>query len=501
MHLRATPALIAFLGVLLSAVGGYAAEAPRPVYQATGIKLSEPTATSVVVWSRVTRDPEPAAHDRPVPTIKLFNRKTGAPVALKDNATYANARPVVEYPPGADLGSIRGAAPGAAGQVQVRHRIAGAPAWVTTGWQGVDPKQDFTTAITLSGLTPGTRYDVEVAARSSAQATAAHTIKGGFVTAPAPDAAASVAFCVMSCQQYEDRDRPDGLAIYPSMLALRPDFFVNTGDVVYYDHGPVHAVTPELAQYHWARMYGYPTLREFHRQVGSYFMKDDHDVLTNDCEPGMKSGDLTFEEGLKIFHEQTAMTSSQYRTMRWGRHLQIWMVEGRDFRTSRAKDGREAPTIWGAPQIAWLERTLGESDATFRVLITSTPIVGPDRPQKDDNYSNPGFAVEGARIRAMLGKFKNLTVITGDRHWQYVSRDKATGLEEWSVGAASDAHAGGWNEETPRPEHRFLRIKHGGFLSGQVKSVANDARFTLRLHDTAGKVLFESSAAAAAGVR
>ncbi len=470
-----------------------AAPSPRPVHQATGFKLSEPTATSIVVWTRVTRDADRMPDDGPLPIIKLFHRTTGAPVRLRDNATYTDTRPEVTYPPGADLGSIRGAAIGAAGQTRVRHRVAGTQAWTTSAWQDVDPRRDFTAQIPLTGLQPGTRYEIEVAARRDAAATDVHTLPGGFVTAAAPAASAPVTFCVMTCQQYEDRDLPGGFAIYPSMLALRPDFFVNTGDAVYYDHGPVHAVNADLARYHWARVFGFPTLRDFHRQVGSYFMKDDHDVLSNDCEPGWQSGDLTFEEGLRIFHEQTALASSQYRTMRWGRHLQIWMVEGRDFRTAREKDKTPEPTIWGAPQIAWLERTLAESDATHRVLITSTPIVGPDRPTKDDNYSNPGFAGEGARIRAMLGRHANLTVITGDRHWQYVSTDSATGLEEWSVGAASDVHAGGWPEEKPRPEHRFLRIKHGGFLSGEVKPAGMGATFTLRLHDTAGKVLFEST--------
>ena len=32
----------------------------------------------------------------------------------------------------------------------------------------------------------------------------------------------------------------------------------------------------------------------------------------------------------------------------------------------------------------------------------------------------------------------NLLVFCGDRHWQYVSRDPATSIEEWSVGAATD---------------------------------------------------------------
>ena len=465
-----------------------------PAHQATGIKLTEPTATGVVVWTRTTRDGERAPDDGPLPITKITDRTTGKELPLKDNLAYPNGRPEITYPPGADLGSIRGAAIGAPGQTRVRYRIAGAAAvaWSETAWRDTDPKQDFTATFTLTALRPRTRYEVAVDARPAANAALSSTVDGGFVTAPANSESAAVSFAVMSCQQYEDRDRPDGFSIYPAMLALRPDFFVNTGDAVYYDHGPVIALNHDLARYHWARMYGLPTLRDFHRQVGSYFMKDDHDVLANDCEPGSRSGDLTFEDGLRIFHEQTALPSSEYRTIRWGKHLQVWVVEGRDFRTDRTKDGNATPTIWGAPQIAWLERTLAESDATFRMLITSTPIVGPDRPQKDDNYSNPGFADEGAKIRALLGRFANLTVITGDRHWQYVSVDPVTKLEEWSVGAASDAHAGGWNETKLRPEHRFLRTGHGGFLSADVRPEGAGAVLSLRLHDSGGVVQYTS---------
>lgn len=461
--------------------------------QATGIKIVETTATGAVIWTRLTRDAQRAPDDGPLPITKLFDRTTGKEIPLRDNATYANARPVITFPPGADLGSIRGAAIGANGQTRVRYRPTSGDDWTATAWRDVDPRRDFTATFQLAGLQPGTRHEVAVEGRRGAEAAAATTVTGGFVTAPLPAADARVSFCVMSCQQYEDRDRPDGLAIYPAMLALRPDFFVNTGDAVYYDHGPVHAVTADLARYHWARVYGFPTLRDFHRQVGSYFMKDDHDVLTNDSEPGSRSGDLTFDEGLRIFHEQTGLSQPPYRTVRWGRHLQIWMMEGRDFRTGVGADPKAPRTIWGAAQIAWLERTLAESDASFRILITATPLVGPDRTQKDDNYANAGFAPEGARMRALLAKHPNLTVINGDRHWQYVSTDKATGLEEWSVGAASDAHAGGWNESTPRPEHRFLRTGAGGFLSGEVRAGGPGASLTLRLHDTAGKVVFEGS--------
>jgi len=475
----------------------FAAGTEGRVFQATGIKICEPTATTATVWTRLTREAERAPDDRPLPITHIFDRTTGNEIALKDNAAYPNGRPVITFPEGADLGSIRGAVAGTNGQTRVRHRAAGTSAWISTAWQAVEPDRDFTATFSLAALRPGTRYEVEVDGRRDANAAISTTVSGGFVTAPAPTANAGVTFCVMTCQQYEDRDRPDGFAIYPAMLTLRPDFFVNTGDAVYYDHGPVHALTIDLARYHWARVFGFPTLTEFHRQVASYFMKDDHDTLTDDCHPDGRTGDFAFGDGVRVFQEQTALAAPPYRTIRWGRHLQVWLVEGRDFRSTREQDRTHMPTIWGATQIAWLERTMAESDATFRVLITPTPMVGPDRPAKDDNYSNAGYSDEGGRIRAFLALQKNLLVITGDRHWQYVSIDPTNGFEEWSVGAASDAHAGGWAEDQPRAMHRFLRIKRGGFLSGGVNPAASGPTLTLRLHDTEGKVVFQSVKSAA----
>ena len=476
------------VAVLLNA----ALTAPAQAHQATSIKVTEPTTSGVTIWTRVTRDAARAPDDGPLPLTKLFDRTSGKEVPLVDNATYTDARPVISFPPGADLGSIRGAAVGAQGQTRVRYRATGAPAavWTETEWRDVDPSRDFTATFALAELKPGTRYELVVEDRPRAGAPVVGVTAGGFVTAPWAKADAAVTFAVMSCQQYEDRDRPDGFAIYPAMLALKPDFFVNTGDAVYYDHGPVHALNLDLARYHWARIYGFPTLREFHRQVGSFFMKDDHDTLTNDSHPADRNGDFTFADGLRVFREQTAPAEPPYRTQRWGRHLQVWLLEGRDFRSTAEEDRTQTPGILGARQIAWLEETLAKSDATFRVVITPTPMVGPDRASKDDNYANKGYVVEGTKIRALLAQYTNLTVITGDRHWQYVSKDKATGIEEWSVGAASDAHAGGWNETKPRPEHRFLRTGHGGFLSGAVQPASTGATLTLRLHDSGGAAVF-----------
>jgi alkaline phosphatase D len=53
-------------------------------------------------------------------------------------------------------------------------------------------------------------------------------------------------------------------------------------------------------------------------------------------------------------------------------------------------DGSEK-TILGKAQKAWLKRTLKASDTTWKILISPTPLVGPDRAKKNDNHSNAGF--------------------------------------------------------------------------------------------------------------
>jgi alkaline phosphatase D len=476
------PALL--LGLLSSAV---AAE----VHQATGFKVVNVTSSSAEVWTRVTLRAAANPANGPLPRVEVFEAKTGQPVALRENRMFPDARITVQMPPGLDLTAAGGAAPAAAGQTRVRFRVQGAAQWAETPWRDAGMERDGIVLHALPGLLPAARYELVVQARRNASDGGPDEQAGEFKTAPLPTQSERVVFCVMTCQKYERQDRPDGLAIYPAMGALRPDFFVNTGDVVYFDHGPVIALTPALARYHWARMFALPTLRDFHRNHSSFFMKDDHDTLANDCGPASRSGELTYAEGVRIFREQTGLPAVANRTFRWGRDLQVWLMEGRDYRTPDREASRgSAPTLWGREQIKWLGETLAASNATFRVILTTVPVVGPDRSNKDDNYANAGFAVEGNEVRALLARHRNLTVITGDRHWQYVSVDPTTSVNEWSVGPATAAHAGGWDEKTPRPEHRFLRTGHGGFLSGVVTPTATGASLELRLHDTDGRVVY-----------
>ncbi len=311
-------------------------------YQATGIKICEVDQTSAIVWTRLTKDPQRMDKSHPKPVVRYRNPETGE---LEPRRGRRNPKPVVLFPDNSDIHTIEGAVPGTLGDVRLRYAVEKSAQWKTTPWQSVDPHRDFTRQIKLTGLQPGTSYQIEVQSRAEANG---QTLSGHFRTAPSKDRSDRVVFHVSTGQAYGDQDAPQGgYRIYASILKRDPDFFVHTGDIVYYDS---RAKTLPLARWHWARMYSLPTNVAFHRQVASYFIKDDHDTWMNDCWPGQQTqfmGEFTFEQGLAVFREQVGMEGLPYRTVRWGKDLQIWMVEGRDFRSPNTMSDGPEKTIWG----------------------------------------------------------------------------------------------------------------------------------------------------------
>ncbi len=476
---------IVVAAILLATFGCGEALSEGP-YQATGIKIGEVTESSAIVWTRLTRQPERMGPEAPMPKVSYRDPATGK-LTERRRSGRPDAEPVVEFPDGSTIETIEGAAPGALGKVRIQYKVAGASDWRATGWRAVDRKRDYTHQFKLTGLLPNAEYRVRVEAGTDAGS----VVEGGFRTAPSANQSEPVVFTVSTGQAYPDQDAVGGgYKIYGAMLKLDPSFFVHTGDIVYYDR---LAKTLPLARWHWARMYSLATNVEFHRQVASYFIKDDHDTWMNDCWPGRKTrfmGDFTFEQGLAVFGEQVPMGDRTWRTFRWGKDLQIWLVEGRDYRSANTMPDGPDKTIWGEKQKAWFKRTVRGSDASFRILISPTPVVGPDRTNKHDNHSNKDFQREGSEIREFLSTQKNMYVICGDRHWQYVSVDKATGVREYSCGPASDKHAGGWTNDQLYPEHKYLNVI-GGFLAVTVDRSQGEPTVTFRHHGVDAHILNE----------
>lgn len=446
---------------------------------AMGFRVGEVTQNSAVVWTRVTEN-------------QTGNFKGVMPPKKREPKS-------AEYVPSKmDVDSRRGATPGAPGEVQCvywRNDVKGAQREFTK-WVRVKAANDFVHQFKLTGLDDGANYSINVNARDIGEERPSSVVEGEFGTPSRAEVPQNVTFTVVTGQSYWDLDDPRGYHIYPAMAKLFPDFIVPTGDTVYLDSESPRARTVELARHHWHRMYSLPRLVNFHRTVPGYWEVDDHDTWCNDCWPTLKAkwmNPLTFEQGKKVYLEQVPMDGDKtHRTVRWGKHLQVWMVEGRFFRSPNNMPDGPDKLIWGKKQREWLKRTLLESDASFKVLVSPTPIVGPDRPKgKNDNHSNDAFATAGNHFRDWTKEHKlnNLFVCCGDRHWQYLSVDPKTHLHEFSCGPASDKHAGGspGRDKEMQPFHR----QKGGFLSVSVTQPQGVPTIVFRFHDVHGKPVYE----------
>ncbi|MDA0349262.1 MAG: alkaline phosphatase D family protein [Verrucomicrobia bacterium] len=451
-------------------------------YFGNGLKIGEVDQDSAIIWTRLTRDAE-------------FNMQGHMWIEYEvpTERTNSSGTPRMEQasrmPEGATLNDMAFSLSGVAGEVRLIYWPHNDTSKVVEkDWIRVDPKKDHTTQIQINGLKPNTNYEVVLASRNPERKLGA-SVTGQFKTAPKATTAEEVTFTVVTCHDFGRRDDlANGHKIYPSMArVVKPDFMVHAGDIEYYDKADPWARSVELARHKWNRIFALPYQVDFYRQFASYFIKDDHDTLKNDAWPGENYGDLTWEQGLAIYREQVPIGKKTYRTIRWGKDLQIWMVEGRDFRSPNNIEDGPGKTIWGEEQKAWFFKSFAESDASFKVLISPTPIVGPDRGSKNDNHANEGFTWEGNQIREFMGKQKNAFVLCGDRHWQYASVDKKTGTREYSAGAGSNMHAGGYKMENREDAHKYLQIK-GGFLGVNVKRSKGIPHISLTHYDVDGNI-------------
>lgn len=444
-------------------------QAKSDVFFTNGFKVMEVTPNTAILWTRLCgrEKPNPILHSRREEIFRHpLNFDETQPVDVMD-----------------------GAVPGAAGEV--RFVVEGHRQRIASSWIPALAENDYTAHFRLADLRPATTYVTRVEGRADGQR-AFVVAEGSFKTLPPEDKAVSANLVTSTCQYFWSFDDPvRGFRTYDSMGRLKPDLYIHTGDYVYYDKPGPLATTLEKARHKWHAMDGWPALREFYAHVPVYMIKDDHDLLFNDAYPEMPPyGELTYQDGLRLWYQNVPLSGKPYRTLRYGRDLQIWIVEGREFRTPNHAQDEPGKSIWGEEQKQWFMETVEASEASFKILFSPTPVVGPDRGRKNDNHANTGYATEGVWLRQYLSRHKNMFVVNGDRHWQYVSRDPGTGVMEFGSGPVSDFHAQGWDPNDKRPEHRFLRVK-GGFLNITLTYDSNRPILTFLHRDVDGNVVHQ----------
>lgn len=396
---------------------------------------------------------------------------------------------------------------------------------------------DFIARAAFTGLQPGGQYYCTTRIGVDAKSLKPGP-KATFRTLPGAKSDAAVKFVVVTGMNYakfhgDDRiDKklhktnnntelpkpyagPDKHLGYPglvSILKVKPDFFVGTGDNVYYDTPtkPRAETIPQMRQ-KWHEQFVQPRYRDLFAAVPTYWEVDDHDYRVDDCDNTGKYKP-TPAEGKRVLLEQLPYGPAgdakvkTYRTHRVNHDLQIWFTEGRLHRSpNKMKDGPDK-SIWGKEQKEWLKRTLLASDAKYKLLISPTPLVGPDDLRKTDNHTNiGGFRHEGDEFFAWLKKNgfdkKGFYLVCGDRHWQYHARHPS-GIEEFSCGALVDANSRlGRKPGDPKSTDPKALIKQlysqkkrsGGFLEIGIAPGKDDrpSKLTFTFHDVHGKVLHQ----------
>lgn len=310
---------------------------------------------------------------------------------------------------------------------------AGAPRTVALGVRRGD---DLTGRVTLDGLTPATRYAYGV--RQGGE-----SVTGEFRTAPAAGDPVPVTFLWSGdlggagyCRLLDG-----GYRIFRAMARHPADFFLFVGDTVYADvpcdrpgvvPGAAFRATT-LAQFRARHRYNRedPPFQEFLRRTPVYAIWDDHEVrndFAGPSEPLMAVGRQAF---LDYWPVAAAGDDPQrlYRRFRWGRLLEVFILDTRQYRSPNAQPDGPGKTMLGAAQRTWLIEGVLASTATWKVVVSSVPLsVSTGRAARDSWSSatifgipeeNPtGFATERDAIlrRFRGGAVKNLVFIVADVH-------------------------------------------------------------------------------------
>jgi len=402
----------------------------------------------------------------------------------------------------------------------------------STDWLAAEADRDFTVKQFVDGLQPATLYYYRLRFGKDREQTVVseaarfETLAGAMISRP-------VTFTALTCLNYvkfhfgdfnkegelrqppyPGLDKHLGYTSFSFIPFLQSQFVIYNGDNVYYDQnvpGAPHATKLEQMRYRWHRQFSQPRVLEVLNGSAGYWLKDDHDFRYNDSD---MEGDRepSPETGIRIFREQAPVVDPAdknavtYRSRRISKELELWFLEGRDYRSPNAMPDGPGKSIWGAEQMAWLKRTLLKSDARFKLLIVPSPLVGPDKASKSDNHTNlGGFRHEAAEFFAWLTENsfspEELMIVTGDRHWQYHSIHPS-GFQEFSAGSISFANAQrvmkpgdvkGTDPESKIRQPFASQTKHGGFLQIDVNPGDGEAsrdEFKIRFYDEWGQLLY-----------
>jgi alkaline phosphatase D len=395
------------------AVAAAAVSAPLPRIRTSGsypfrlgVASGDPDATSVVLWTRLARDPLADDGHGGMPDADVD-------VEWQLSATESFAAPV------------------ASGVVTARHADA------------------HSVHVVARGLRPDGEYFYRFRALGQVSPTARTR------TAPAPGTLGPpLAMSFVSCANWES----GYYTAYRRLAEEQPSLILHLGDYIY-ESGPVPGAVRRvagdeavsLADYRrrYAQYKSDPDLQAAHLVAPWVVVPDDHEVEDNyaglvraDDSPHLTAGQFrarraaayrAYRENMPLRPDATTF----YRRIRWGRLATFHMLDTRQFRDDQpcgdlekicpAAD-RPARTITGAAQEAWLLDGLGAHLGVWDLIGQQVFFAGQETAAGAGNMD----AWEGyraARDRLQRGwvdrGVRNPVVLTGDVHQSWANDLKA----------------------------------------------------------------------------
>jgi len=274
---------------------------------------------------------------------------------------------------------------GRAGQPGARRRLTAEAA----------RESDFTVKLRVESLAPATRHAYRVAFGREA-------VDGEFVTAPEPGATRPLTLVWSGDLGGAGRCRSpaSGYPIFRAMAGRRPDLFLFVGDTIYADH---RCPVPENlagADFRAADLPGFrakhrynraePAVQAFFRATSVWAIWDDHEVRNDFAgpdEPLMPTGRRAFLEYWPI-QPPAGDPYRLYRRARWGRLVEVFVLDTRQYRSRNDTPDGPEKTMLGVAQREWLLAGLRDSEAVWKLVVSSVPLSIPTGRVARDSWAN-----------------------------------------------------------------------------------------------------------------
>ena len=418
-----------------------------------GVASGDPTATSVVIWTRL------------------------APRPFEPEGGMAGLRAAVNWEVAHDEQFSRVVRRGRATAV---------------------PELAYSIHVDVDGLAPDRWYFYRFTSMDATSGVAR------LRTAPQAGATQPFRFAFTSCQHWEQ-----GLyTAHQHMAAEEVDLVAQLGDYIY-EYGPTPGRVrthdgPEiqtLAQYRnrYALYKSDPLLQQAHARCPWILTWDDHEVDNNYAstygENRMESEEQVRarraagyqawweHQPVRVPRARSWSDLSIVRSLDWGATAKFWILDSRQYRSDQSCDdtwNSKMPcgdwsdttrTMLGPTQERWLDRGLATSNARWQVLANQTMVAdfdflpGPDFGTSTDDWS--GYPAARARLlRSIERHAPNRTVvITGDNHANWVNELRTSARAKPMVAAeflGTSISSGGDGSErlTYLPEASFAENPH-----------------------------------------